>query len=132
MMTKQETLVLTVYFDGRCGLCSKEIAHYQAIAPAAKFRWCEIQDALAELETLGLSEAQALKQLYSQDSAGELFYGVDTFIQIWRRLPRWHWLAKFTQLPLIYSLAKILYAGFAKWRFKRLTHCQLAASKQVS
>lgn len=119
---------LKVYFDGRCGLCAREIKHYQKIAPAGHFQWLDIVEAQAELRQLGLNEAQALKQLYSIDTAGTLYSGVDTFIQIWSRLPRWQWLAKFMSLPGIYSIAKLAYQGFANWRFNRLTHCKIAAN----
>ena len=32
---KKENLV-TVFYDGKCGLCSKEINHYKKIAPTGK------------------------------------------------------------------------------------------------
>ncbi|MEC9079196.1 MAG: DCC1-like thiol-disulfide oxidoreductase family protein, partial [Pseudomonadota bacterium] len=31
--------MITVFFDGKCGLCSREIRHYQKIAPAERFCW---------------------------------------------------------------------------------------------
>ena len=31
--------MIEVFFDGKCGLCSKEIAYYQSIAPSGVFVW---------------------------------------------------------------------------------------------
>ncbi len=31
-----------VLFDGKCGLCNKEIRYYQSIAPKGKFEWVDI------------------------------------------------------------------------------------------
>ena len=36
MKTKQ------VLYDGKCGLCNKEILYYQTIAPKGKFEWVDI------------------------------------------------------------------------------------------
>lgn len=51
--------------------------------------------------------------------------GVDSFILIWRQLKKWRYLAMFVNLPLIKQVANFLYNIFAKWRFKRLSHCKI-------
>ena len=33
MMKENENNLVTVFYDGKCGLCSKEINHYKKIAP---------------------------------------------------------------------------------------------------
>ena len=53
--------------------------------------------------------------------------GVDAFILIWSHLKRWRMLAVFVRLPVIRQIANFAYRKFANWRFKRLTHCQIAA-----
>jgi len=34
--------MIEVFFDGKCGHCSKEIAYYQNIAPSGIFAWMDI------------------------------------------------------------------------------------------
>ena len=34
--------MIKVFFDGKCGLCSKEINYYIKIAPAGIFDWQDI------------------------------------------------------------------------------------------
>jgi predicted DCC family thiol-disulfide oxidoreductase YuxK len=121
-------IVLTVFYDDRCGLCSKEIAYYQTIAPEQCFVWRPISKSKRALQQLNLSESEALMSLYSCDESGHLFTGVATFIQIWRRLPRFKWLARLMALPVVYSIACYGYQIFAKRRFARLKHCQIAQS----
>lgn len=115
-----------MFYDGRCGLCAKEIAHYQAICRAGDFEWMDIFDSQTQLDALGIDLAQALKMLYAVDESGRVFSGVDTFIQIWARLPKWYWraLARFLRLPGIYRLSVWGYAAFAKWRFKHYNYCR--------
>ena len=43
-------MMIEVYFDGKCGLCSKEIAYYQSIAPSGIFVWMDIATDASPLE----------------------------------------------------------------------------------
>lgn len=117
--------MITVFYDGRCGLCRREIAHYRRIAPAGAFDWQDITVDAAPLEALGVCYADGLRRLHVQDAQGRLQVGVDAFLQIWRRLPRWRVLAAVVALPGIRAAAGIAYDAFADWRFNRLAHCRL-------
>ena len=120
---------IIVYFDGICSLCSKEIAYYRRIAPAGIFEWRDIANQADYLEGTGLSQADALRYLHVRDKEGHMQIGVDAFILIWDQLKFWNLLSFVIQLPLIYQFTKILYKFFANYRFKKLTHCQLASQE---
>ena len=124
--------MITVFYDGKCGLCSREIDHYRKIAPQGIFSWQDITESAVELEEQGISLAQGLKLLHVKDASGEMHTGVDAFILIWRQLRRWHVLALFVGLPVVRQIANLTYRVFADWRFKRLAHCQLAAEQKAS
>ena len=34
--------LITVFYDGKCGLCNKEIDHYRKISPVGIFHWQDI------------------------------------------------------------------------------------------
>ena len=121
--------MITVFYDGKCGLCSKEINYYRKIAPDGVFDWQDATESIDKLNEQGISLAEALKLLHARDSNGKMHVGVDAFILIWRQLKRWNLLAALVSLPLIKQTAKFFYTVFAHWRFKRLAHCQLAAKK---
>ena len=121
--------MITVFYDGKCGLCSKEINHYRKIAAIGIFDWQDITESADSLKEEGISLSQGLKLLHVKDEEGLLHMGMDAFIVIWKQLKGWRVLAFFVGLPIMHQIASLSYRCFANWRFKRLQHCQLA-SKQ--
>ncbi len=120
--------MITVYYDGKCGLCSREIAYYRRIAPEGVFDWRDVARDPAPLREIGVSQADALRLLHARDDAGRLHVGVDAFIAVWRGLPWWRRLAPVAGAPVVRPAANWLYRRFATWRFQRLDHCRIAAS----
>lgn len=118
--------MITVFYDGKCGLCRREIEHYKRVAPDAVFHWVDITIDAAELEKLGISYADGLRVLHARDREGKIHTGVDAFILIWQQMPRWRLLARFIALPVMHTVANNAYHRFAAWRFKRLPHCKIA------
>lgn len=123
--------MITVFYDGKCGLCSKEIAHYRKIAPDGVFDWQDITASSDALEREGVSLAEGLERLHVKDSQGVLHVGVAAFIAIWKPLRRWRLLAWIVALPVIRPVADRVYNRFAAWRFKRLAHCQIASASHA-
>jgi predicted DCC family thiol-disulfide oxidoreductase YuxK len=124
--------MITVFYDGKCGLCSKEINHYRKIAPAGIFDWQDVTKSADELKKEGISLHKGLKLLHAKDNNGGIHVGVDAFILIWKQLKRWHVLAILFGFPIIRQIANGIYRIFASWRFTRLAHCQLAAKQDAS
>jgi predicted DCC family thiol-disulfide oxidoreductase YuxK len=123
--------MMTVFYDGACNLCAREIAHYQRIAPPGLVRWDDITQSPAALENEGITLAQGLKQLHVKDAEGKIHVGVDAFIILWKQLPYWRLLGWLVALPVIRHGAGMLYRYFADWRFKRLAHCQRAQQNET-
>jgi predicted DCC family thiol-disulfide oxidoreductase YuxK len=117
---------VTVYYDGKCGLCRKEISHYKKIATEGQFIWSDIAHDAAPLSQLGVSQMDALRRLHATDRNGKLHIGVDAFILIWGQLPTWRPLAILVGLPVVRYIAAMLYNRFADYRFARLEHCQIS------
>jgi predicted DCC family thiol-disulfide oxidoreductase YuxK len=122
--------MITVFYDGKCGLCSKEISHYRKIAPSNIFNWQDITESADELNQEGITLAEGLRLLHAKDNSGQIHVGVDAFILIWKQLSRWRVLAFLVGLPIIRHIANAAYRVFANWRFKKLEHCQLAARQE--
>ena len=116
--------MITIFYDGKCGLCAKEINYYRRIAPVGIFNWQDITESDDELKKEGISLSEGLRLLHAKDNQGRIHIGVDAFILIWKQLKWWRNLAFFFGLPIIYQIADFLYRYFANWRFKRLKHCQ--------
>ena len=119
--------MLTVYYDGKCGLCRREIEYYKRVAPPGEFLWKDIANDPNSLAELDVSQADALRRLHARDAAGNVYVGVAAFIAIWQVLNYWKYLALIFKLPLLRAIASVVYDRFADYRFSRLTHCQLAS-----
>ena len=119
--------MLTVYYDGKCGLCRRDIEYYKRVAPANRFVWLDIATDPAGLADLNIQQADALRRLHARDSSGTIFVGVAAFIAIWQNLNYWRYLAMIINLPFLQPVAAFAYDRFADYRFSRLTHCQIAA-----
>ena len=120
--------MITVFFDGKCGLCSREIRHYQKVAPFGRFNWKDIASDPEPLKAIGVWQETALKRLHAQSADGAVHVGVDAFLVIWAALPRWKILSRIIGPRGCYRGAARLYNWFARHRFERLDHCRVASA----
>lgn len=99
---------LTVYFDGSCPLCTIEINHYAAQSGADRLAFVDVAAAGADTGT-DLSRDAAMSRFHVRLADGRLVSGAAAFIEIWRRLPRWHIAARLASLP---GMAMALETGY--------------------
>jgi len=121
--------VISVYYDGKCGLCSKEINFFKRRTPKHPILWHDIANDPAQLDGTGVSQAEALMFMHVRDAEGVMRTEVDAFIALWRQFSGWSLLSSFVSIPGIYQLAGVLYRMFAKVRFNRYPHCQASLEK---
>ncbi len=125
------TYPLTVFYDGACGVCSKEIAHYRALADQ---RICFVNIAGTDFDaaSYGRTMAEFQAQLHARDAQGQFFTGVEAFRRLWDALPSpfYPLLSVFVGLPGIHLAARTGYALFA--RFRHLLPASHAASCPVT
>jgi predicted DCC family thiol-disulfide oxidoreductase YuxK len=95
-----EMLRLSVYFDGSCPLCRREIALYQRNRLAHQLAWVDVSQGLQACDLgEGLSCTQAMARFHVRDAQGRLFSGAAGFSQLWRALPGWRWLGWLSAWP---------------------------------
>jgi predicted DCC family thiol-disulfide oxidoreductase YuxK len=121
--------MIKVFYDGKCGLCSREIRYYKRIAPENIFEWIDITTSTDILVNENLDYNDTLKLLHTKDSQEKLFVGLDSFILIWQQLKYWKILATIVSLPIIKQIINLVYKTFASWRFKRLSYCKITPNK---
>ena len=78
--------MIKVFYDGKCGLCSKEIKYYQSVADNKLFKWFDIVNNPKHLTSTNISQKDALLYLHASDENNKLFVGVDAFLLIWKIL----------------------------------------------
>ena len=106
----------TVYYDGACPLCSREIATYRRLDGADGLRWVDITSASAQELGGDLTREQALSRFHVRDEQGRLVSGAAGFVAIWHRLPGLRWLAWLAARPPVSWLLEPAYRGFLRIR----------------
>lgn len=81
----------TVYFDGACPVCSREIAMYRRQPGAGAVQWVDVAQCEAPALGAGLTRADAMARLHVRRADGSLVSGARAFTELWRALPRWAW-----------------------------------------
>jgi predicted DCC family thiol-disulfide oxidoreductase YuxK len=107
---------VTVYFDGACPLCSREIEHYRHKDHEQRLRFVDISLPAFSAETEGLDPVRVQQVMHVRLPSGALVTGVDAFVEIWKVLPGFAALAKVASLPGIHLGLRVGYRGFAAIR----------------
>jgi len=106
---------LHIFYDGRCHLCSREIAHYRKKAVPGTSEFVDISAATFDPVAEGFDPVRVRKHMHARLD-GTLFIGLDAFRAVWFVIPGFRWLRTLTGLPVVYQLAKLSYALFARVR----------------
>ena len=105
-----------VLFDGSCPVCSREIAHYRRRREADKIVWIDASKDTVNLNSLGVSQQQAMAIFHARDEHGQWQIGVDAFMLIWSTLPAYRWLAGLVDFLKLRPVLAWGYRYFLKWR----------------
>lgn len=89
---------LTIYYDGSCPLCRREIAFYRRLPAAAQLDWVDVSAGNTPLGA-GLSCEAAMRRFHVRDANGQLLSGGAAFARLWRALPGWRVLGWCVRLP---------------------------------
>ena len=90
-MLSVDQLSPTVYFDGDCPVCSREIEIYRRQRGAGAIQWVDVAHCEAPALGAGLTRAAAMARLHMRRGDGSLVCGARAFTELWRALPRWAW-----------------------------------------
>ena len=106
----------TVYYDGGCPVCSREIGFYQRRQGGQSFAWVDVT--LADEAALGpgLSREAAQSRIHVRRPDGTVVDGVAAFREIWRGMPGLRWLGLLVAIPPIGALAEVGYRIFLRTR----------------
>ena len=92
---------LKVFYDGLCKVCSAEIAHYQKQQGSENIEFIDICSGYFNASAEGLNPIEAHKVMHVRRTDGSMAIRVDAFIEIWKVLPKFKWLARLAQKPLV-------------------------------
>ena len=106
----------TVYFDGQCPLCTREIHFYQRQRGAKDVRWIDVTKVSLLGLPSGLTQKDALARFHVVKVNGQLVSGGEAFAALWLSLPAFRWAGVFFQNKFCATLLEIIYKIFLPCR----------------
>lgn len=107
---------LTVYFDGSCPLCRREIRFLRARTPEGDTRWCDVSACDGEAVAPDLTTQAAMQRFHVRRGDGTLISGAAAFAEMWARSPRFAWLGRLAKFPPLRIALDAAYTMFLKVR----------------
>ena len=109
----------TVYFDGACPVCRREIALYRRGAGEDAVCWVDASHCAPADLGRELSRDAALARFHLRRPDGQLVQGAAAFLALWAALPDRPGLARLARLlnrPALLPLLDAAYAAFLRLR----------------
>jgi predicted DCC family thiol-disulfide oxidoreductase YuxK len=106
----------TVYYDGGCPVCSREIGYYRARAGGEGFDWVDVTAADAARLGPDLTREAALARMHVRRADGTMVTGAAAFAEIWRGMRGLRWLGRLLAVPPVGAAAEVLYSVFLRVR----------------
>jgi predicted DCC family thiol-disulfide oxidoreductase YuxK len=109
----------TMFYDGGCPLCRREVAHYRAVDREGRVDWVDISQDAPALAAHGIEAAAAMQRLHALNAEGRLVTGVWAFMAVWQQLPGYRHLARLVGGLHLEPALEWGYRHFARWRWRR-------------
>ena len=107
---------LTLFFDGKCSVCVAEVNVYRKLDTEKNLAYVDISSPLFDALLVEIPEDRLNKYFNIQLENGTFVEGVDSFIEIWKRVPRLKFLAPIASFKPIHYMMHISYLIFAEMR----------------
>lgn len=107
---------LTLFYDGQCSLCAREIAFLRRVSPENS-AFADIH-AITDFSKLP-SKEEMLRCLHLRADSGEWFLGLDATVEIWGQT-HYGIFFKFLKIPGIRQIAEQVYKRWADKRYCKL------------
>jgi predicted DCC family thiol-disulfide oxidoreductase YuxK len=124
---------LTVFFDGACPICAREIALMKRLDARRQLVFCDFSRPDYDAASINISPAELGRVIHARWADGSVITGVDVFRAMWEAIGL-GLLVKMSRLSLIEPLILRAYAWFARnrlWLTGRSTPCQRGACDLV-
>jgi len=106
----------TVFFDGQCPLCSREIGFYQRQGGAEAINWVDVTKVNLNDLPSSLTRENALARFHVLTAKGKLISGGEAFSSLWLSLPAFNWAGRLFRLSFLSSFLEVGYRIFLPCR----------------
>lgn len=110
------TFHLSVFFDGACPLCRREIAYYQRLDASQRIEWVDVSRRGVSCPG-GYCAQDLLKRFHVRTAAGRMYSGAAGFARLWCALPgMWRYVGHVASWPPITLVLELAYRAFLPLR----------------
>jgi predicted DCC family thiol-disulfide oxidoreductase YuxK len=106
----------TVYYDGACPICSREIAQYRKATGADRLAFVDVNASAGDALGPGLTRDAAMARMHVRRADGTLVSGAAAFAELWRQLPGLAWAGRIAASPLVLPVLEVGYWAFLRLR----------------
>jgi predicted DCC family thiol-disulfide oxidoreductase YuxK len=106
---------LKIFFDGKCVVCDAEINHYLKLDSDKNLKAIDITSPSFSANDYGLDDKEIHIHMHAIDDKGNIYTGVDSFREIWRRLPYYNKLVPLSEVDILKPAYNLGYSIFAKY-----------------
>jgi len=110
---RAEQRSLTVWYDGGCPLCRREIALFQRLDRRGAIRFQDVGQADADCP---LERGQLLARFHAQEAGQPMISGAAAFAAMWRAIPILRPVGELARIPSVLWLLEQAYVGFLRVR----------------
>ena len=108
---------LTVFFDGACPICDREIALMKRLDRRRQLEFCDFSAQEYDAASSGFAAADLATVIHARWADGSVITGVEVFRAMWEAVGL-GFLAKLSRLSLVEPLVLKAYAWFARNRLR--------------
>jgi predicted DCC family thiol-disulfide oxidoreductase YuxK len=108
---------LTVFFDGACPICDREIALMKRLDGRRRLVCCDFSRPDYDTASINISPAELGRVIHARWADGNVITGVEVFRAMWEVVGL-GFLAKLSRLSLVEPLVLRAYAWFARNRLR--------------
>jgi predicted DCC family thiol-disulfide oxidoreductase YuxK len=112
-MTAKTQSPLTVYYDGACPVCRREIGFYQK-RTGNDVSYCDVAAEICPAPDLRREDA--LMRFHVRRGDGSLVSGAAAFLALWRETPGFRLPARLLSVRPVVTFLDVCYEGFLKLR----------------
>ena len=112
--------MVKVFFNNSCNICRAEINHYKKHSDD-NLEWVDVTDNQYAQQLTSKSYKDLLRRMHViQD--GKVIEGAETFLIIWKNIPKYNFLYKIFKIKPLFFLLQIFYEIAAFFLFLKNKH----------
>ena len=112
--------MVKVFFNNSCNICKAEISHYKKHCND-KIEWIDVTNNIEAQKITSKSYKQLLRRMHIIED-GKIIDGAESFLIIWKNVPRYNFLYKIFKIKPLFFLLNIFYEIAAYFLFIKNKH----------